>query len=184
MDGAHGAMKPTGNTTLVEYGIQTEESDLRIHVSVATRSIYVYETRFGVEAILSGKHRKKPARTEGIVTAIGYIVPPIKIEGCQRIEIPLDVFADADFRKSDMESERGRKAEWVVNQMLDRGLIPTPTKIQKIVDRGSQIRGADTVASTDNKIQIKCDWRAGERELGGSGYLFLQIKECNPFKRH
>jgi hypothetical protein len=37
------------NTKLVDYGIQTEESDLRAHVCVNARQVYVYPTKKGVE---------------------------------------------------------------------------------------------------------------------------------------
>ncbi len=34
----------------------------------------------------------------------------------------------------------------------------------------------------DLHTQVKCDFDGGRKELGGTGNLFLQVKEANPFK--
>lgn len=53
----------------------------------------------------------------------------------------------------------------------------------KVID----IKGTDiyvTTVSGKVKIQVKCDFIGGEIEYGGSGYLYLQTAERNPFKRY
>jgi len=194
-----------GNTDLVDYGIQNEESDLRIHVSPATKSIYVYDTINGVDAVVcdsANGNRKVKVRTQmkdefgdpivdrtgaplKVVTAEGYLVPPHDIYGCHRIDIPDDVLNTANFRFHDSTTQKGNKAVVVVKKMLNRGLIPlTPDDVDEISDEEMQVSGVDISISSKAKIQVKCDWKAGPKEYGGTGNLFLQVSECNPLNQH
>jgi hypothetical protein len=47
-----------------------------------------------------------------------------------------------------------------------------------------QFEGLDIVVATRVRIQVKLDFRGGERELGGTGNLFLQTAECNPTRSY
>lgn len=172
-----------GNTQLVAYGIQTEKSDLRVHVSVVARRIYVFKTSDGVRA-LSSTDCVKQVRTGNFITANGKPVPLNSIQGCATIEIPSDIFALAKFLEDDTTSGKGNKAVFVVKEMLKRGLIPITATPEEITDRDLQIQGTDIIITARARIQVKCDWRAGHREFGGTGNLFLQISECNPHKMH
>lgn len=184
MDGTFGVMK-LGNTQLVNYGIQSEESDIRAHVSIATRHVYIYSTKLGLGIIAQPNgYRLVPVYTGNIQTAKGYLVPPGDIPGCEHVSIPDDVFVDVKFSIRDNTSEKGRKAVLVVRQMLKRGLLPIDLKVEEIDDEAIQISGTDIIVSTKVKIQVKCDWKAGHRELGGTGNLFLQVAECNPLGMH
>ena len=44
--------------------------------------------------------------------------------------------------------------------------------------------GVDLLLTAQFKIQVKCDWIAGPKELGGKGNLFIQDAELNPKKRY
>lgn len=175
-----------GNTRLVEYGIHTEKSDIRAHVSVTTKSVYVYMTTSGVDAISNNdSYRKVPAYTGNIITAMGYLVPPADIPGCKRIVIPNDLLQNAKLTNpKETTTAKGNKAVYIVKEMLKRRLIPFSFDVAEITDEMMQISGTDIFIKAQAKVQVKCDWTAGPRELGGSGNLFLQIAECNPFKQH
>ena len=47
-----------------------------------------------------------------------------------------------------------------------------------------QINGVDIVINMNTKIQVKCDYRGGPKAYGGTGNLYLQVRECNPFGKH
>lgn len=174
-----------GQRSLIDYGIQNEESDIRIHVSVKTRSIYVYRTKDGLAAINKRNYPVKPAYQGEILTAKGYLVPPEDIGGCLRIPIPPLTFYKAKFPKvkwSGSTSSKGRSAVSVVKQMLKDKLIPIKINITEVNDLDMQIKGIDITVKTEIKIQVKCDWSAGPKNLGGTGNLYLQIAESNPYK--
>jgi hypothetical protein len=53
-----------------------------------------------------------------------------------------------------------------------------------ISSKSMQIDGSDIVVSNRVHIQVKCDFDAGQKLLGGTGNLFIQESECNPFRFH
>lgn len=173
-----------GNTNLVNYGIQTESSDIRVHVSISTRRVYIYKTRAGVEAIASGEFDSVPVRTGNYVTAIGHKVPPAKIQGCKAITIPDRLLDDTCISEQSNTSAKGRAAIRIVKEMLKAGLIPLDLSVNEITDEAIQISGLDIIVKGQVKIQVKCDWRGGPKTWGGTGNLFLQTQECNPFRQY
>jgi len=174
-----------GARVLVNYGIQNENTDLRIHVSVSNKTIYVFRTSSGkkeVEKGLSGAYPFRSVNSYGQRTAEGYIVPIPSIEGISIIEIPQDIFENAHFEevidKKNKEKEKGDKAVFVVVEMLKRdGLINIQLVPEKITDTDLQISGLDILVKTSCRIQVKCDLRAGI-----TGNLFLQTAEINPMR--
>ena len=46
-----------------------------------------------------------------------------------------------------------------------------------------QLKGMDIVLFCRKRIQVKCDYRSGDRPLG-TGNLFIQKAERNPLKRY
>lgn len=184
--GAHGVTNQSiGNTTLVDYGIQNEQSDVRIHIGVYARQAYVFKTRAGYNSIDSVRHRRVSVNTNGITTAIGYLVPPRDINGCQIVPIPsniFDRFGIARFPEKGYESEKGATATYIASEMLKAGLIPLRLHITEIDDKKMQIMGVDIMIAANIKIQVKCDYRAGNGQHPRcTGNLFLQVQECNPF---
>jgi len=190
MDGKLGATS-LGNTQLVAYGIQTEESDIRVHVCPQVRRVYVYPTECGMNAILTGKYIEKPGYQKGIETptATGYIVPPFDIRKCSSIKICDAAWKHIKFSPSDSLAEKGRKAEKLVRGMLKHGLLPVPMNGRQVTDEDIQKLGQDilvikghAIDQEDIRIQVKCDYPGGEKHLGGTGNLFLQVSECNPLR--
>jgi hypothetical protein len=51
----------------INYGIQNEKSDIRAHVSVVNRGVFVFQTSAGVEAIEKHKPRAVWAGQPGVV---------------------------------------------------------------------------------------------------------------------
>lgn len=185
MSGTRGGMK-LGNTKLVKYGILDEDSDIRLHVAVKARRVYFFPTRACKRLVeRDNDYHSSPAYTDGKVTGVGYLVPPGDIGGCISVEIPDDIFRQADFPKDQYDkktttSDKGNKAVLVATAMLTMGLFPITLKIEEVKAKTMQIKGLDIIVKTEIKIQVKCDWRAGHREFGGTGNLFIQMEECNP----
>lgn len=173
-------MKQMGNTKLIDYGIQNEDSDIRVHISVVSRRAYVYSTNNGLNAIQSGKFNKRPVYTNGIKTAEGYLVPPDQIKDCYSIAIPKDDWIE--IKDIESTSEKGRKAVEIVKRLIKNGAISIPLNVKEITDEQMQINGTDIYVSTRIKIQVKCDYNAGDKKYGGTGNLFLQVSECNPYR--
>jgi len=191
MVGIAGATRP-GNAALVKYGIQTEQSHIRAHVCPVVKRVYIYPTEFGIAAIKSGQYVKVGGRQPGVsfFTSEGYLIPPFEIQRCVAITINEDVWKAIDIQASLSTSEKGKRAMRLVVAMLKNGLFPFPALVHEITDADLQISGADllvragAIARRDIIIQVKCDFSGGEKQLGGSGNLFLQVAECNPLGRH
>ena len=175
-----------GNTTLVEYGIKqwAKECDLMFHVSVATKRVYRYEPKKAVKAIENKEYAKRTAKQGNITTATGWLVPPNEIEGCLMMLIPFPILQAANFSPFDNPSEKGRKAEKVVRDMIRSGYLSLTLDVINVTDPELQLDGLDIISIQATNIQVKCDWNAGPRELGGTGNLFIQETESNPRRLH
>ena len=179
------------NTKLVEYGIQTEESDLRAHVCVNARQVYVYPTQQGIAAIATGKFRKMPASQPGaaFVTAEGFLVPPNQIWGCIPINASWAMERLGLIAYSASTTAKGEWAVAVVRHLLSKGWFPMWGTSEVIEQLDIQIKGVDLIVTSKARIQVKCDyeggapWRAGRAGERVTGNLFLQVAECNPFGR-
>jgi hypothetical protein len=169
---------------LHEYGIITEQSDIRAHVGVANKTIYAFKTRSGVEAIETHKPQTAFASQPGVnhATAEGWLVKPTMISGLQRLKY-LSWAHWGAFTESMTTSQKGDHAVKCVLDCLSIGRFPLWVNGSESNDRGVQIAGTDIVLTMNHRIQVKCDWYAGEKPLG-TGNLFLQKAECNPFSRH
>jgi len=177
-------MQAAGNTKLVDYGIMHEESDIRAHVSVITGIVYVYPTAEAVELVGSGNYRMASAYTNGIETARGYLVPPGDIPHCREVPIPPKVLTAARFLEGDTTSQKGDKAVSIVKWLLRAGQFPLWVESEIIKDHEMQVNGTDIIVRINTRIQVKCDYRAGKKESGGTGNLFIQIAECNPYLQY
>lgn len=177
-----------GNAKLVDYGIQSEQSDIRAHVCVVVERVYVYPTRLGIEAISRGDYRKVPVYTYRnnirTKTAEGYLVPPKDIPRCVHMPIPDWLLAKLDFSPKDSTTAKGEKAVAVVTTFLRGGGFPLPVTGRVIKSHNLQVDGLDIYVDLKARIQVKCDYRGGPEELGGTGNLFLQTAECNPYRQH
>ena len=171
------------NTQLVNYGLAEEQSDIRAHVSVAGKCVYVYPTQCGLRAIETGFYPRRDAKTGEIVTAVGYLVPPAAIRQCRLVGVPDHIMAQAEFSETDTPTDKGAKAVRIVCWLLRSGLFPLWTEPGMVEDADLQINGVDITVHLKTRIQVKCDWRCGDGD-GCTGNLFLQVAECNPFNWH
>ncbi len=177
-------MTVQGNTRLVSYGIQTERSDLRAHVCILARALYVYPTRCGVACLGDPRWPERSVRTGSIVTATGRLVPPAAINECMRVDIPDDLIIHANIQETQGTTEKGTRAMHLVASMIRAALFPFPLDPTIVTDTSMQFEGLDIVVSTRVRIQVKLDFRGGEKSLGGTGNLFLQTAECNPTRSY
>jgi len=180
MDGKLGEMN---NTKLVNYGIQNEVADLRFHVGVITRMVFIFEPKYVLKLIASCKYSSASAYTGNIKTANGYLIPPGDIPNLRETRIPWDIFTDGQFNEKDNTTQKGIKALNVVRKMIRCGIISTILTTVEVNDKDLQIEGTDIMPILAESYQVKCDWKAGPKSLGGSGNLYIQTAECNPLHR-
>lgn len=169
---------------LFEYGIHTEASDVRAHVSVVGRSIYAFRTRHGLDAIARLHPATASAWQPGVSgrTAEGWLVPPNEIADCRRLRFyswpRWSAFSD------DLStSEKGRLAVECVVESMRAGRFPFWILASEDERREVQVKGTDIVVFCKQRVQVKCDWRCGDGP-GATGNLFLQRAERNPLGMH
>lgn len=176
--------------SLVNYGIQTEKSHIRVHVCPIARCVYVYPTISGLKAISTGKYPLIYAYQTGHEnpTARGYLVPPDNIACCIEIVLNNNTWEFFDFREEESVINKGEKAVRLVKGMIKKGLLPFPAIPKIIKNQSMQINGIDILIQSTKQnnvhIQVKCDFKGGDKNRGGTGNLFLQIQEANPKKQY
>lgn len=182
MDGTLGETryKMTGNTTLVEHGIQNDESNYRIHVSFGVGKAYFFPTESGKMAVEKEIGEVFEASQPGtkLITGKGRKVPWVQIEGCSEIDIPQSWIDKIDCQWSDGPGEKGKKAVTIAKALLTTGRVPMPVSTREVNEKDIQIRGLDLIVTSKLDIQVKCDW------WGGRTGIRLQTHECNPFGIH
>ena len=168
---------------LFDYGIQTEGSNIRCHVAPGTRNIFVFRTDLAV-ALLPGRYEVRPAFQAGVKgpTAKGYLVPWRDVPDIRRLKWESCRWWER-FDLHQSTSAKGRQAVVVVIDLLRSGRFPLWISAEESERAELQLHGTDVLLWGRWKIQVKCDWKAGDPEEGGSGNLFLQIAERNPLKR-
>jgi hypothetical protein len=169
--------------TMFNFGILQEESDYRVHICFVEGYAYLFKTSAGRDACNSGIFKMRQAFQPGVdgATANGYIVPPMKIEGCKRIQIPTNILQQVNCVEFDKTTAKGNKAVECVRQMFKLGLLPISIETKFIEDKDIQIKGIDIIVIAHTKIEVKCDYKGG---VQGTGNLYLQIAERNPLKHH
>lgn len=175
-----------GEMNLVDHGIQNEDSDFRVHICFTAKQAYVFQTAQAAGVMKSYRIVEAFQWVNGkkMVTSRGHIVPPGAIPGCEWIAIPHDIILGAAMpsRSSNDTSQKGRAAESITQAMLSRGLLPLPQLTEIVSNKDLQISGLDIMLKPV-KIQIKCDYRGGHKEFGGTGNLYLEVAERNPHKK-
>lgn len=167
---------------LFESGICTERSDIRAHISVVNSTIYVFQTAHGIRAI---ERLSPPIATAGQpgvegVTASGWKVPWNAIEDIRCVR-PVHWNQWCDFRETMSTSEKGKLAVRCVQYAMEMGRFPIWLLADEDDRESVQIKGTDILLFCKKRIQVKCDWRCGERPRG-TGNLFLQKTERNPLR--
>lgn len=178
MVGMCGETKP-----LIKYGIFDENSDARIHVAPTTKMMFVFPTKDIVNLLNNKQYPERYANQKNVsyVTAKGFVVPVEDIPKLQAVTSTIPWWGF--FRKTDDTTEKGIRAVRWVKLFLEKGLIPLMFDCG-ISSYRLDIQGTDIIAQGKWKIQVKCDYDAGPRKLGGTGNLFIQTYECNPLKKH
>lgn len=170
---------------LFEYGIQTENSDIRAHVSVVNKTVYVFPTKNGIRTI--AEHPEcvsRPAFQPGVngETARGFPVSVEWIEDLRRRKFQSwegwEMFSE---RLS--TTQKGKLAVSCVVEIMKRGLFPFWIDVSESNRENVQLKGTDILVFCRKRIQVKCDFRGGDRPLG-TGNLFLQHAERNPLTMH
>lgn len=168
---------------LFPYGIQTENSDFRVHVCVKAKQVWYYPTSAGILAMFNyplkdaydsyGKHSGK-----------GHLVPCRSIEGVKLLKSDPNWFSIfSKDQHHDDETGKGNKAVQVVRNIIYHGNFPFCVKDARSVDDIKlQIEGVDLLVLGDTKIQVKCDWKGGD--WPGTGKLYLQVAERNYHAKH
>lgn len=167
---------------LFEYGIHTEASDIRAHVSVVHRSLYVFQTRNGVQAIAHHKPQLRPAYQNGVSgpTAEGWLVKPEWIPDLRTL--PFISWDGWDkFNESMPTNEKGALAVQCTLEAMKRGRFPFWVNASEDDRTNIQLKGTDILVFCRKRIQVKCDYRSGHTPKG-TGNLFLQKSERNPRK--
>lgn len=167
------------NQELFTSGIHTENSDIRAHVSVVGKSIYVFQTIHGVNAMEACQVTKE-AGQPGVVgaTSKGKVVPWNQIEGIRRL--PFFSWSRwGEFHENMSTSQKGALAVACVIEVMRLGRFPFWLNATEDKRQNIQIKGTDIVVFCKKKIQVKCDWKCGE---GGTGNIFLQFAERNPLR--
>lgn len=179
--------KPVGNQVLVPYGIEQEQSDMRAHVSVIGQCVYVYPTEEAIKTIQEGTFRKGQAKqiVDGreVVTGEGWLIPPKMIARCRCVDIPALWLDQIKLKKHENETARGYKAVRIVTLLLRNGWFPIFVDPKVVEGLDMQISGTDILVRGNIRIQVKCDFNAGDRK-GCTGNLFIQTAECNPHQKH
>lgn len=168
------------------YGILDEQSDIRAHVGVASRSLYVFRTAEARNFLRAAgsRYAVRPAYQPGVdgMTALGWKVPWKDIPGIRKIASPTATIWGT-FDPSDTTTDKGRKAVAVVHAYLRNGRFPLWIYAEETTDTTMQVLGTDLIVYHTARIQVKCDWYAGEGGNLCTGNLYLQTAERNPLKR-
>jgi len=171
---------------LFEHGIHTEKSDIRVHVGVSMRTIFVFKTKCALAALDAKQYPRANAKQPGVmgITATGYLVPPADISDMQRLKPQSDYFIKNHwlrFSESDSTSKKGKLAVAFVCEIMRLGRFPLWLNIgDETRDKEIQIEGTDIILMASRRVQVKCDWFAGDTRK--SGCLYLQTAERNPLK--
>ena len=183
-------MVTSAEPQLFDYGILQEDSDIRVHVGVIVRRVYVFETKKARSLIEQNPHKYpiKLADQPGVIgaTGKGWVVPWTEIPGIR--QLLYDSFAWESFgalQNQYSTQKKGSMAVACVVQLMKMGRLPIWINDTGESDNEKiQITGTDIVVFCKKKIQVKCDWRCGDKGRGGTGNVFLQNAELNPLKMH
>lgn len=167
------------SASLFAYGILQEQSDIRAHVGVLSRCVYVFQTRLARELLSTNEYEQAPAKQPGVNgwTANGWKVPWKEIPDIRRL--PFISYDWSVFREADSTSDKGRKAVDVVIALMKKGRFPLWLDAEESDNVKIQLKGTDIVLFNRKRIQVKCDWRCGEG-AGCTGNIYLQSAERNP----
>ena len=173
-------------SVLIDYGIREENSSRRVHVCPVVKKVYFFKTQAGIYAIDMGHYDEKHPTQGQYITAAGYAVPCQDINGIFEVAPPDNIWDLVAFSQYDREDVKGKKAEQVAIYCFRNGLFSygiVNALPQEVKDISIQKEGADLIVQPWGHVQVKCDYRGGIG-VGGTGNLFIQVAEWNPYNRH
>jgi hypothetical protein len=178
-------MKPV---ELFDYGIYTEHSDIRAHVGVLSKSVFVFQTQNAITAIEDHKPKLAFGFQTGISTptASGWLVALEWIKDLRTIPVKTSWSGWKGWTEAISTTERGSRAVELVLQMMHLGRFPLWLRdVQDAPRQSIQIKGTDIVIFAHKRVQVKCDFKAGPKSIPGcTGNLFIQKSERNPMGHH
>jgi len=183
--------KQLGNMKLVDYGIQNEESDYRVHVCGIYNVCYVFQTKRMSIFVEKNVYPTRSAYIGKTETAIGHIVPitdAIDRGVVVAKTIPMSIWVKCPKTKDGETSIKGIWAVGIAKKAIEKGIITFGNiESHEVISKVEQVKGKDLLI-VNNKInvQVKCDLRAclKTQDPYGTNNLFIQIKECNPTKQY
>lgn len=168
---------------LFEYGIFQEDSNIRAHIGVKGRTIFVYRTPVMRDLIIKNNYSIGHATQKGVngITGEGWLVPIKDIPDLREIKWRSYPWWES-FSEDDPTVLKGQKAVKIIIELLRQGRFPLwINDVRESFSSQIQISGTDILIVLNQRIQVKCDYKAGHIPFG-SGNLFIQKAELNPFK--
>lgn len=158
-----------------------EGADIRVHVGVVARTVYVFDPHVALARAKAADLQIVTAGQPGVAgpTATGYRVPLQMLRPELRERYYPGWVGWAGFDRTLPTSEKGRRAQSLVEFLLAHGEFPIVITPEIVQDKARQIAGIDLIVSVQKAIQVKCDFRAGSDGCG----VFLQLTERNPLGR-
>ena len=165
-------------TNLYKYGIFDEDSDIREHVA-CNKAVYVFKTQECINALSNNEFKIRYAYQPGYrsATAQGLLVKPKFIKDIR------ELFYKSwngweHFDNNWGTTMKGKFAVRCVLDLLKIGRFPLWIEAEQTKDTKIDISGTDILLVMDKRIQVKCDWPAGD-----TGNLYIQTHEINPLKK-
>lgn len=178
-----------GNTNLIKYGIEEEQSNYRIHVCGIFNIAYSFNSESMIDFINANNFSSRDVYSYGVVTAKGFLVPlkkSIQVGIVKEHILPSYIWSNCP---DSSERNKGIWAVGVARKSIENNIVTfeSSIKTQEIHTLVEQINGKDILV-VNNKIsvQVKCDLRAcfKNHHQKGTGNLFIQTHECNPTKQY
>ena len=169
--------------SLVEYGIQKEQSDIRVHVGFESEYIAIFETEKARQAIKEYDPYIAPTYVNGVKTAEGWLVRPEQIEGMKKFKMP-DIRKRFGFDKAGKStSKKGQCAVDVVRYIVEQGKFPYDVvHFEETPELEYQYKGIDGILTTKSGrklfVEIKADGK------GCAPFLYVQKSESNAQKQY
>jgi len=179
-------MEMTPPVELFDYGIYTECSDVRAHVGVLAKMVFVFPTRNAISAVEEHNPKLVFGFQSGVSapTASGWLIALELIRDLRTIPVKSNWSGWYGWTDNLSTTQKGQRAVELVLQMLRLGRLPIwLDNVEDDPRQNIQIKGTDIVVYAHKRIQVKCDFRAGPKSIPGcTGNIFIQKSERNPLR--
>lgn len=165
--------------SLIPYGILTEKSDIRAHVS--NKVVYVFKTQNCIELIKTNKdlpYRLASQSGCDFATAKGYLIKPEMINDIRVLKFH-SWGRWGEFLDSWTTTQKGLWAVDCIVELIRMARFPFWIEAKQTNDVKLDISGTDILLFMNQRIQVKCDYPASK-----TGNLYIQTHELNPLKRY